>query len=188
MQVLHYYLVFLQVAMLCLNQWSVSCSTAFLFFLKLSMCSSLRERASGHDWFSCESQQNPHCSSSSLQFGDAPLPISVRPWQRRGLWVCLKLLQLFAAISNKAQAVAVVVFTATTQWFTGQTIPVRSSHRSKWAIFWSLWAPILTSISYREVPTRFLNSTRTSWLHSQHLGFWHLCLMPDVYLKSASHL
>lgn len=68
-QALHYFTGFRQVAVLFWNQWSVSCSTAFFFFfffVKRRMCSSLRERASGHDWFSCESQQRPHCSSSSV--------------------------------------------------------------------------------------------------------------------------
>lgn len=151
MQILHYFTVFWQVPILFLNQWSVSCSKHFFFFWRWGSAV-ISARASAHDWFSCESQQSPHCSSSTSE-------CRVGSLERH---FCQSLFVPDKDIVSEFFIRYFIAFELNggEQCFTGQMIHVRSSHSSKKAMFWSLWVPVLTSISYREseVPTHFLNS------------------------------
>lgn len=75
----------------------------------------------------------------------------------------------------------------------GFSIHGKTSQSCKWAMFWSLCTSILTRISFREpdILTHFSQDIlEPLWenVHPHHLAFWHLCLTPDVYFKSASRL
>lgn len=192
----------LQVAMLFSNQWSVLCPTAFFFFFGLlRMCRSLGERASGHDWFSCESQQSFHCSVGAVSVGFAVLRRTFakffRSWQRHCHSESLTLLQLFSAILNKA-----FYLNGGEQWFPPPGLC------SGLQVRWFMWKAttavnepcfgsseplFLICILYREpgVSTWILNLTQKSEvlklslldIHSHHSNFCQLCSMPDVYLR-----
>lgn len=57
-----------------------------------------------------------------------------------------------------------LISTTAKQWFTGQTVHVRSRHSSKWAVFLVPLRPCFNTFQTRKAPRHFLKSTRTSWL------------------------
>lgn len=159
-------MVFLQVAKLFFDQWSVSCSTSI--FLKAEDV-----QLSGPDWFSVCSW---HC-----------------------LWVRLELLHPFAVVSNKA-----FKRNGGEHWFPPQLCSGLQVRRSMWEAATAVNEPCfgpsgpLFSQVFHPEKSHHISSTPQG-----HLGFrscldstfartiWvflHLCLMPDVKLKSASHL
>lgn len=187
-------MVFLQVAKLSFDQWSVSCSTSIFFKAE-------DVQLSGQDWFSCESQQSPSYSSSSVTVEFAvwkrTFCQSVCSWHC--LWVRLKLLHPFAVVSNKA-----FKRNGGEHWFPPQLCSGLQVRRSMWEAATAVNEPCfgpsepLFSQVFHPDKSHHISSTPQG-----HLGFrgcldrtfartiWvflHLCLMPDVNLKSASHL